>query len=100
MKNPTIQMAYHLAQYNIAQMKGANIDDPIMKEFVDNLEPINRLADESEGFVWRHKDENNNSTLVNPYNNVQVIINFSVWENIESLEHYTYKTVHSDFLRR
>jgi hypothetical protein len=91
---------YHLAEINIARMKGVDINDPIMKEFVDNLDKVNAIAESSEGFVWRLKDESNNATDLNPYNDVQVIINISVWETIESLETYMYKTFHSDFLKR
>jgi len=32
---------YHLAEINIAKMKGVDINDPIMKEFVDNLDLVN-----------------------------------------------------------
>lgn len=58
---------YQIAQINIARMKGVNINDPIMKEFVDNLDRINKLAESSEGFVWRLKDETNNTTNLNPH---------------------------------
>ena len=81
-------------------MKGVNISDPIVKEFVDNLDRINKLAESSEGFVWRLKDETKNATNLNPYDDEQVIINVSVWESIEALETYVYKTVHTDFLKR
>jgi hypothetical protein len=91
---------YHLAEINIAKMKGVNINDPIMKEFVDNLEAVNGIAESSPGFVWRLKDDNNNATSLNPYDDEQVIINVSVWESIENLEHFMYKTFHSDFLKR
>lgn len=91
---------YQLAEINVAEMIGVNIDDPIMKEFVDNLDAVNQLAEESEGFVWRLKDESNNAASFNPYNNEQIIINISVWDTIETLEHFTYKTFHTDFLRR
>jgi len=91
---------YQLAEINIARIKGVNIEDPIMKEFVDNLGAINMLAESSAGFVWRLKGEDNNATAFNPYNDEQVIINISVWESIESLESYVFKTLHADFLRR
>jgi Domain of unknown function (DUF3291) len=91
---------YQLAEINIARMRGVNIDDPVMKEFVDNLDKVNTIAESSEGFVWRLKDENNNATNFNPYNYEQVIINISVWESIEALENFMYKTLHSDFLKR
>lgn len=81
-------------------MIGVNINDPIMIEFVDNLDKVNNLAEHSEGFVWRLKDENNDATSFNPYNDEQVIINISVWESIESLETFVYKTLHTNFLKR
>ena len=49
----------HLAQINIARML-APMEDPLMREFVDNLDRINELADRSPGFIWRLKDEENN----------------------------------------
>ncbi|MGU9939586.1 DUF3291 domain-containing protein [Empedobacter brevis] len=91
---------YQLAQINIAKMIGINIDDPVMKEFVDNLEHVNQLAENSDGFIWRLKDETNNATEFNPYHDEQIIINISVWKDIESLENFTYRTFHTDFLKR
>ncbi|MBX7172669.1 MAG: DUF3291 domain-containing protein [Pyrinomonadaceae bacterium] len=91
---------YQLAQINIARMKGVNINDPVMQEFVDNLEKVNDLAENSEGFIWRLKDDNNNATAFNPYDDEQILINISVWKNMESLENYVFKTFHTDFLRR
>jgi hypothetical protein len=92
---------YQLAEINIARMKGVDINDPIMTEFVDNLVLVNTLAETSEGFIWRLKDdESSNSTAFNPYNDEQVIINISVWESIETLENYVFKTFHTDFLKR
>ncbi|CAL2095056.1 DUF3291 domain-containing protein [Tenacibaculum sp. 190524A02b] len=91
---------YQLAQINIGRIVGVNMEDPIMKEFVDNLDKVNELAEGSEGFVWRLKDESNNAASFNPYNDEQVIINISVWETVEALENFTYKTFHTDFLKR
>jgi Domain of unknown function (DUF3291) len=91
---------YQLAQINIARMKGVNIDDPVMQEFVDNLDRVNALAEGSEGFIWRLKDDNNNATAFNPYDDEQIIINVSVWESIETLEQFVYRSLHTDFLKR
>lgn len=91
---------YHLAEINIARMKGVTIDDPIMKEFVDNIENVNILAESSAGFVWRLKDDNNNATAMNPYDDEQVIINISVWETKATFENFVFKTFHSEFLRK
>ena len=93
-------MKYQLAQINVARMIGVNIDDPIMKEFVDNLNRVNELAENSPGFIWRLKDDSNNASNFNPFIDEQVIINISVWKDIESLENFTYKTFHTDFLKK
>ncbi|RTZ48534.1 DUF3291 domain-containing protein (plasmid) [Chryseobacterium arthrosphaerae] len=99
-QNKRNRKMYQLAQINIARMIGANIEDPIMTEFVSHLDSVNQLAEESDGFIWRLKDDDNNATGFNPLHDEQVMINLSVWKNIESLEYYTYKTFHVDFLRR
>ena len=93
-------MTYHLAQINVARMKGASIDDPVMQEFVDNLDGVNALAEQSAGFVWRLKDDTDNATHLNPYDDQRMIVNMSVWESIAALQHFTFKTFHADFLRR
>jgi len=93
-------MNYQLAQINIAKMKGLTIDDPVMKEFKDNLEHINILAESSEGFIWRLKDDTNNATSFNPYNDTQVIINISVWNNVKALKQFTYQSLHANFVKR
>lgn len=89
-------MEYELAQMNVARMVGVNIEDPIMEEFVNNLDNVNTLAENSPGFVWRLKDDSN----TNPFNDEQVIMNISVWKDIESLEDFIYRSYHSDFLKR
>jgi len=91
---------YQIAEINVARMRGVNINDPIMKEFVDNLDKVNALAESSKGFIWRLKDESNNATNLNPFNDEQVIINISVWQSIETLENFIYKTFHTEFLKR
>ncbi len=91
---------FQVAEINIARMKGVNINDPIMKEFVDNIDTINAIAEGSKGFVWRMKDDSNNATDLNIFDDEQVIVNVSVWESIEDLENFMYHTFHSDFLRR
>ena len=45
-------IAHHLAQINIARML-APIDHAVMADFVAQLLPINALAEQSPGFVWR-----------------------------------------------
>ena len=54
----------------------APLEDPIMKDFVGNLDRINELAEKSEGFVWRLKGDEDNATAVRIFEDdrVEVII--------------------------
>ena len=91
-------MTHHLAQINIARLI-APIDDPKIAEFVSQLEPINALADEAQGFVWRLKSESGNATDIAYNDDPFVIVNMSVWESIEVLRIYTYKSDHAKVFR-
>lgn len=71
-----------------------------MAEFMAALDAINALAEQSPGFVWRLKDEAGNATALHPYADDRIIINLTVWESIETLKAYAYKTAHVDFVRR
>jgi hypothetical protein len=86
---------WHVAQLNIGRMHGKNINDPVMSEFVTQLDEINLLAEQSPGFVWRLKSAGGNATDYNPYNDDRLIINFSVWENAALLKDYVYKSAHT-----
>ncbi len=92
-------MSRLLAQINIAHLK-APIDHPSIADFSDNLDKINSIAESSDGFVWRLKDEDNNATSFNPYNNELIIVNISVWQNLETLKNYVYHTDHIAFFKR
>lgn len=91
---------YHLAQLNVARMLGA-LDSPVMKKFAEGLEPINALADVSPGFVWRLKDEGNANaaTSYRPFADDMIIINMSVWKDLDSLKHFVFDTAHKEFLK-
>ncbi len=91
----------HLANFNIARMRGP-VDSPVMAGFMDNLDRINRLGDESPGFVWRLvDDEGIGATSFRPYpDDDAMIVNLTVWESVEALRDYVYKTEHVEFLRR
>ncbi len=90
---------YNLAQVNIAKML-APIDDPIIPDFVNNLDRINTLAEESDGFVWRLKDVEDNATAIQAFEDDTLIINMSVWKNMASLFQFTYKSNHVEIFSR
>jgi hypothetical protein len=85
---------YHLAQTNIARMR-APLSDPVMADFVAQLEAINALADASPGFVWRLQTDAGDATNIRAYEDEQIIVNLSVWESIEALSNYVYRSQHT-----
>jgi hypothetical protein len=89
----------NLAQVNIARML-APIDSPIMKEFVDNLDRINALAESSPGFVWRLKADDNNATSIRIMDDDFMIVNLSVWKDVNSLFDFVYRTSHVEILKQ
>lgn len=89
----------YLAQLNIGRIL-APIDSPIMAEFKNNLDKINKLAEESDGFIWRLKDDSNNATSIKLYDDDLMIPNMSVWRDKDSLFKYVYRTEHVEFFKR
>lgn len=89
---------FHIAQINIARML-APINDPIMADFVAQLPPINALADRSPGFVWRLQSESGDATSIKVYDDDMIIVNLTVWENLDVLREYVYKSAHHGVLR-
>lgn len=89
----------HLAQVNVARMK-APLSEPLMAGFVGRLDEINALADRSLGFVWRLQTAAGNATDLRPYGDDLIIVNLSVWESIEDLQAFVYRTAHIEVLRK
>jgi len=93
-------MTYQLAQINVARLLKP-IDHPQIAGFVNRLDEINALAERSVGFVWRLKDDvTNNATALNPFNDPLVIVNMSVWEDVDSLKSYVYNSSHVDVFKQ
>ncbi|WMI65001.1 DUF3291 domain-containing protein [Aestuariibaculum sp. YM273] len=89
---------YHLAQVNIA--KGlAPLSDPIMQDFINNVDRINAIADKSDGFVWRFKDEDKDEAL-SVFKENNLLVNISVWEDLQSLFNYIYHSDHIEVFKR
>lgn len=90
--------AYQLAQLNIANMK-APLESPSMADFVANLQRINALAEASPGYVWRLQDEAGDATALRPFGD-DVLVNLSVWHDVQALSDYVYKSAHREMLKR
>ena len=92
-------MDAHLAQINIGTMV-APTDDPAVAEFMNALDHINALADDAPGFVWRLQTDEGNATSIQIFPDPLQLVNLSVWESIDSLKAYVYRSGHVDFFRR
>lgn len=90
--------AYELAQLNVATPLEP-LDSPRLADFVANLERINALAEGSPGFVWRLQTEEGDATSLRPMGD-DVLVNMSVWRDVESLNKYVYGAAHVEIMRR
>ena len=71
-----------------------------MAGFVAALEPINALADAAPGFVWRLQDDSGDATSIRVFDDELMLINMSVWESIEPLGDFVYRSEHTAVMRR
>ena len=89
---------YHIAQLNIARMRGP-LEAPVMAGFAARLDEINALADHSPGFVWRLQDEEGDATSVQVFEDPLILVNLTVWDAIEPLHSFVYKSIHLQLLQ-
>lgn len=90
---------HDIAQLNIGRIKGS-MDSPVMADFAANLERINALAEAAPGFVWRLQTDEGDATAIRPFDDDFMIVNMSVWRDIESLNDYVCASAHVEILRR
>jgi hypothetical protein len=91
---------YHLAQLNVARAV-APLDDPRLAGFMALLDEVNSLAELSPGFVWRLQGPSGNATDLKVEGDPRVIVNLTVWESVDDLFSFTYRSDHrSVFARR
>ena len=90
-----------LAQLNIAEAKYGT-DDTRMDGFTGRIDIINAMADRSPGFIWRLTDDDETDgalSLRMEGEGDYTLVNMSVWADIESLFHFTYKTAHAKVMQ-
>ena len=78
---------YHLAQINIGRLI-APVGASQVAEFVNQLEPINAIADRAAGFIWRLQSSSGNATDIVYNDDPSMLVNMSVWESLEALRDY------------
>lgn len=89
---------FQLAQVNIAYMRAPQ-DDPLLADFVARLDEINQLAEKSPGFVWRYIADTRDPTQ-REYDDPRVLFNMSVWQDIDALHAFTYRTAHAELFAK
>lgn len=89
---------YHLAQLNIADAKADSLSE-IMQGFYNRIEEIHELAEKSPGYIWRYQDEEGDDVAERVFGNPLMLINLTLWQDIESLRHFVYKTAHKELIQ-
>lgn len=93
-------MKYYLAQLNIGEFL-EDVNHPNNKDFVENLDKVNTIAEQSEGFVWRLKGDGNSAIDIRPFNDPKIAVNMSLWESKQHLIDFVYgNSVHTSFMKR
>jgi len=90
---------HQLAQVNVARLR-AGLDSAQLRDFVAAVDPVNRLAEESPGFVWRLKAGEGHIVTTLPDGSSSIVVNLSVWQSYEALHVFVYRSVHGVFVRR
>ena len=90
---------HHLAQVNVGRLL-APVESEQIAGFVALLAPLNALADDAPGFVWRLQTEQGDATSIRTDPDPLIIVNMSVWETPEALWAYVYRSPHLEAMRR
>jgi hypothetical protein len=92
-------MPFHLAQLNIATLIEP-LDSPRLADFVAALPEVNAIADAAPGFVWRLVDDTGaDATQLRPFG-PDDIVNLTVWESVETLREFVFRSGHVEPLWR
>lgn len=92
----------HLAELNVGRLLAPN-DDPRVAEFMAALDRVNGLGKRSPGFVWMMEgsgEPGTGNTAAKIDGDPQFVSNLTVWESVQSLEHFVWNTVHRAFYER
>jgi Domain of unknown function (DUF3291) len=87
---------FNLAQVNVGRMR-ADAGSPLVGEFIAALDPVNRLADQSPGFVWRLPAAEGHVLTHGP-GGARDVVNLSVWSSYEDLHAFVYRSAHGRFV--
>lgn len=92
----------HIAELNVGRLV-ADVDDPRVSDFMNNLDRINGLGKRMPGFVWMMEgsgEPGTGNTEAKIDGDPLYVSNLSVWESVEALEQFVWNTVHLQFYNR
>lgn len=88
-----------LAHLNIARMK-VDWDDPEFRDFREALDPVNRSAEESPGYLWRLVAAEDDSPEMVAFESEGWLLNLTVWESVEALQAFVRSPGHLAIMKR
>jgi hypothetical protein len=98
-------MHFQVAQVNIARMRGG-ANSPVMAGLVTRILEMNALADSSPGFVWRLPGSEATAESLRvfdgyflPFEPERLFYNLSVWNTVDDLRRYVFRTAHMQMLQ-
>jgi hypothetical protein len=71
-----------------------------LKDFVDALDPVNAVAEASDGFVWRLQSDSGNATDIPFFGDEWLIVNMTVWRDTNALTAFMYQGQHRELMSR
>jgi len=92
-------LVWHIAQLNVGTTV-ASLESPELADFVAALDGINAVAEASPGFIWRLKSDSGNATGIRVTDDPNFIVNMSVWDSIDALFAFVYRSAHTNVMAR
>ena len=74
--------------------------DARIQPFFDGVAAINALAEASPGFVWRLDAADEEAKAEVLFGEPGLVIALSVWESVQALEAFVYRSAHGEYLRQ
>lgn len=89
-----------IAQLNIGRLL-ADADDPLVAEFINNIERINQLGKNADGFLWMMEGSSEAGNTENYlYDDPRMVANLTLWRDIEALRAFAFKSEHVEIMRK
>ncbi len=93
---------HHLAELNVGRLL-ADPEDPLVHDFMSNIDRINGLGKRMPGFVWMMEgsgEPNTGNTEAKIDGDPRFVSNLTVWEDLASLDTFVFGTLHKQFFDR